>query len=86
MNIKWAFISCIIDYKQAHDSSNRGQLIEIKKEFGIPRRIPVKMIVEKTNSKVKGNMSHSFEVVVLLWPGDALFAFIFNLFMEVVVS
>jgi len=44
-----------IDYKQAYDSINRAELVEIMKEFGIPLKLVrlVGMILTNTNSKVK---------------------------------
>jgi sorting nexin-29 len=41
-----------IDHKQAYDSINRDQLIEIIKDFGIPSRLIrlVKMTLEKMNN------------------------------------
>jgi sorting nexin-29 len=44
-----------IDYKQAYDTINRAELVEIIKEFGIPMKLVrlVKMTLANTNSKVK---------------------------------
>jgi len=44
-----------IDYKQACDSINRAELVEIMKEFGIPMKLVrlVKMTLANMNSKVK---------------------------------
>jgi hypothetical protein len=44
-----------IDYKQAYDTINRAELVEIMKEFGILMKLVrlVKMILANTNSKVK---------------------------------
>ena len=44
-----------IDYKQAYDTINRIELVEIMKEFGIPMKLVrlVKITLVNTNSKVK---------------------------------
>jgi hypothetical protein len=59
-----------IDYKQAYDTINRTELVEIMKEFGIPMKlvILVKMTLTNTNSKVKiqGKLSPSFETTIRL--------------------
>jgi hypothetical protein len=53
-----------IDYKQAYDTINRAELVEIMKEFGIPTKLVrlVKMTLASTNSNVKiqGELSPSF--------------------------
>jgi hypothetical protein len=57
-----------IDYKQAYDTINRAELVEIMKEFGIPMQLIrlVKMTLAITNSKVKiqGKLSPSFETAI----------------------
>jgi hypothetical protein len=54
-----------IDYKQAYDSINRAQLVEIMKEFGIPKKLVwlVKMTLENAHNKVKiqGKLSPVFK-------------------------
>jgi sorting nexin-29 len=54
-----------IDYKQAYDTINRAELVEILKEFGMPVKLVrlVKMTLVNTNIKVKiqGKLSPSFE-------------------------
>jgi hypothetical protein len=44
-----------IDYKEAYDTINRAELVEIMKEFGIPMKLArlVKMTLANTNSMVK---------------------------------
>jgi hypothetical protein len=62
-----------IDYKQAYDTINRAELVEIMKEFGIPMKLLrlVKMTLASTNSKVKiqGKLSPSFETTIGLQQG-----------------
>jgi hypothetical protein len=57
-----------IDYKQAHDSINRAQLVETMKEFGIPKKLVrlVKMTLENTCNRVKiqGKLLPNIEMVV----------------------
>jgi hypothetical protein len=59
-----------IDYKQAYDSINRAQLVEIMKELGITKKLVrlVKMTLENTHNKVKiqGKLSPNFETAVEL--------------------
>jgi hypothetical protein len=65
-----------VDYKEAYNSINRAQLIEIMKEFGVLDKLVrlVKMTLESTNNKVKvqGKMSPSFQTVAGLRQGDSL--------------
>ena len=53
-----------IDYKEAYDTINRTELVEIMKDFGIPMKLVrlVKMTLANTNSKVKiqGKLPPSF--------------------------
>ena len=78
-----------IDYKQAYDTINRAELVEIMKEFGIPMKLVrlVKMTVANTNSKVKiqGKLSPSFETMIGLRQGDSLSTLLFNLCMEKII-
>ena len=71
-----------IDYKQACDTINRAELVEIMKEFGIPMKLVrlVKMTLANTNSKVKiqGKLSPSFETVIGLRQEDSLSTLLFN--------
>jgi len=57
-----------IDYKQAYDTINRAELVEIMKEFGIPMKLVrlVRMTLTNTNGKVKiqGKPSPSFETTI----------------------
>jgi len=57
-----------IDCKQAYDTINRAELVEIMKEFGIPMKLVrlVRMTLTNTNSKVKiqGKLSPSFETMI----------------------
>jgi hypothetical protein len=75
-----------IDYKQAYDTINRAELVEIVKNFGIPMKLVrlVKMTLTNTKSKVKiqGQLSPSFEITTRLRQGDSLSTLLFNLFME----
>jgi hypothetical protein len=63
-----------IDYKQAYDTINKGAMVEIMKEFGIPMKLVrlVKMTLTNTNSKVKmqGKLSPSFKTMIGLRQGD----------------
>jgi len=56
-----------IDFKQAYDTINRAELVEIK-EFGIPMKLVrlVRMTLTNTNSKVKiqGKLSPSSEATI----------------------
>jgi hypothetical protein len=78
-----------IDYKQAYDTINRAELVEIMKEFGIPMKLVrlVKMTLANTNSKVKiqGKLSPSFETMIGLRHGDSLSTLLFNLCMETII-
>jgi hypothetical protein len=78
-----------IDYKQAHDSINRAQMVEIMKEFGIPKMLVrlVKMTLENTCNKVKiqGKLSPNFKLIVGLRQGDSLTTLLFNLCMEKII-
>ena len=78
-----------IDYKQAYDTINRAELVEIMKEFGIPMKLVrlVKMTLANTNSKVKiqGKLSPSFETMIGLRQGDSLSTLLFNLCMEKII-
>jgi hypothetical protein len=80
---------CLVFYKQACDSINRDQLIEIIIEFGIPSKLVslVKMTLEKTNNKVEipGKKSPSFETEIGLRQGDALSTLLFDLCTEKVI-
>jgi sorting nexin-29 len=75
-----------IDCKQAYDTTNRAELVEIIKEFGIPIKlvILVSMTLVNMNSEVKiqGKLSPSFETMIGLRQGDSLFTLLFNLCME----
>jgi hypothetical protein len=75
-----------IDYKQAYDSTNRAELVEIMKEFGTPMKFArlVKMTLANTNNKVKiqGKLLPSFEMAVGLRQGDSLSTLLFNLCTE----
>jgi sorting nexin-29 len=74
-----------VDYKQAHDSVDRAQLIEIMKEFGVPDKLVrlVKMTLKSTNNKVKvqGKMSPSFQTAAGFRHRDSLSTLLFNLSM-----
>jgi sorting nexin-29 len=74
-----------VDYKQAYDSINKAQLIEIMKDFGVPDKLVrlVKMTLESTNNKVKvqGKMSPSFQTAAGFRHGDSLSTLLFNLSM-----
>jgi hypothetical protein len=77
-----------IDYKQAYDTINMAELVEIMKEFGIPMTVRlVKMTLANTNSKVKiqGKLSPSFETMIGLRQGDSLSTLLFNLCMEKII-
>jgi sorting nexin-29 len=78
-----------IDYKQAYDTINTTELVEIMKEFGIPMKLVtlVKMTLENTNSKMKiqGKLSPSFETVIGLRQGDSLSKLLFNLCTENII-
>jgi hypothetical protein len=54
-----------IEYKQAYDTINRAELVEIMEEFGIPMKF-VRLVKMNTNSKVKiqGKLSPSFETAI----------------------
>jgi len=77
-----------IDYKQAYDTINRAELVEIMKEFGIPMKLVrlVKMTLANTNSKVKiqRELSLGFETIGLR-QGDSLSILLFNLCMEKII-
>ena len=57
-----------IDYKQAYDTINRAELVQIMKEFGIPMKLVrlVRMTLTNTNSKVniQGKLSPSFDTMI----------------------
>jgi hypothetical protein len=76
------------DYKQAYDTINRAELVEIMKEFGIPMKLVrlVKMTLANTNRKVKiqGKLSPSFETTGLR-KEDSLSTLLFNLCMEKII-
>jgi len=78
-----------IDYKQAYDTINRAELVEIMKELGIPMKlvILVKMTLANTNNKVKiqGKLSPGFETTIGLRQGDSLSTLLFNLCMEKII-
>jgi hypothetical protein len=75
-----------IDYKQAYDTINRDELVEIMKEFGIPMKL-VNMTLANMNSKVKiqEKLSPSFETMTGLRQGDSLSTLLFNLCMEKII-
>jgi len=68
-----------IDYKEAYDTTNRAELVEIMKESGIPMNLVrlVKMTLANTNSKVtiQGELSPDFETTIGLRQGDSLSTF-----------
>ena len=78
-----------IDYKQAYDTINRAELVEIMKEFGIPMKFIrlVRMTLTNTNSNVKtqGKLLPSFETMIGLRQGDSLSTLLFNLCMEKII-
>jgi hypothetical protein len=77
-----------IDYKQAYDTINRAELVEIMKEYGIPMKLVrlVKMTLTNTNSKeLQGKLSPSFEITIGLKQGDSLSTLLFNLCMEKII-
>jgi sorting nexin-29 len=78
-----------IDYKQAYDTTNRAELVQIMKEFGIPMKLVrlVRMTLTNTNSKVKiqGKLSPSFDTMIGLRQGDSLSNLLFNLCMEKII-
>jgi uncharacterized protein YfeS len=71
-----------IDYKQAYDTINRAELVEIMKEFGIPMKLvrSVKMTLANTYSKLKiqGKLSPSFETTTGLRQRDSLSTLLCN--------
>jgi hypothetical protein len=77
------------DYKQAYDSTNRAQLVEIMKEFRIPKKLVqlVEMTLENTHNKVKiqGKLSPNFETVVEVRQDDSLSTLLFNICMEKII-
>jgi sorting nexin-29 len=79
-----------IDYKQAYDTINRTELVEIMKEFGIPMKLVrlVKMTIANMKSKIKiqGKLSPSFETMTGLRQGDLLSILLFNLCMEKIIN
>jgi hypothetical protein len=78
-----------IDYKQAYNTINRAELVEIMKEFGIPMKLVrlVKMTLANTNSKVKiqGKLLPSYETMIGLRRKDSLSALLFKLCMEKII-
>jgi hypothetical protein len=75
-----------IYYKQAYDTINRDELVEIMKEFGIQMKLVrlVKMALANMNSKVKiqGKLSPSFETMIGLRQRVLLSTLLFSLCME----
>ena len=78
-----------IYYKQAYDTINRVELVEITKEFEIPMKLVrlVRMTLTNINSKVKiqGKPSPSFETTIGLRQGHSLSTLLFNLCMEKII-
>jgi len=78
-----------IDHKQACDTINRAELVEIMKEFGTPMKLVrlVRMTLTNTNTKVKiqGKLSPSLETTIGLQQGDLLSTLLFNLCMEEII-
>jgi hypothetical protein len=77
------------DYKQAHDSTNKAQLVETMKELGIPKKLVrlVKMTLENKQNKVKiqEKLLPNFETVVGLRQSDSLSTLLFNVCMAKII-
>jgi hypothetical protein len=78
-----------IEYKEAYDTINRAEIVEIMEEFGISVQLVrlLKMTLMNTNNKVKiqGKLSPSFETIIGLLQDDSLSTLLFNLCMKKII-
>jgi hypothetical protein len=78
-----------IDFKQAFDSIDRIEIIEIMREFGIPLKLVklTKMTLSRTYNRVKiqNKLSGRFSTECGVRQGDSLSTLLFNIGLEKVI-
>ena len=72
-----------VDYKQAFDSVNRVELLNIMEGYGIPKKLIrlVDMTMKESNARITiaGNVSNALNITQGVRQGDGLSAVLFNL-------